>query len=207
MPYFPQDLRITQEFSGKHIPVDNFFNPPPNFSQIKNNTRTCRKNEKGPKEKFQKLHQICRKQLTMAAALWYNIIKKTITGGIFTMSEQKKNYTVDDLGVLAGAPADEQETTIVLSRTEDKMSIWTTDNTMVTKLRALMIKNPKDYKLVNISTRNGSPAAYEFEAPKKLLSLRSGETTRVYTDEQRAAAAERLRAIRTSQKGGTDNAD
>lgn len=82
------------------------------------------------------------------------------------MFEQKKNYTVDDLGVLAGASADEQETTIVLSRTEDKMSIWTTDNTMVTKLRALMVKNPKDYKLVNISTRNGSPAAYEFEAPK-----------------------------------------
>ena len=123
------------------------------------------------------------------------------------MSEQKKNYTIDDLGILAGASADEQETTIVLSRTEDKMSIWTTDNTMVTKLRALMVKNPKDYKLVGISTRNGSPAAYEFEAPKKLLSLRSGETTRVYTDEQRAAAAERLRAIRTSQKGGADNAD
>ena len=60
----------------------------------------------------------------MTAALWYNITKKTITGGIFTMSEQKKNYTVDDLGVLAGASADEQETTIILSRTEDKMSIW-----------------------------------------------------------------------------------
>ena len=123
------------------------------------------------------------------------------------MSEQKKNYTVDDLGVLAGAPADEQETTIVLSRTEDKMSIWTTDNTMVTKLRALMIKNPKDYKLVNISTRNGSPAAYEFEAPKKLLSLRADKITRTLTDEQRAALGERLKASRASQKGGTDNAD
>ena len=121
------------------------------------------------------------------------------------MSEQKKNYTVDDLGVLAGIPTDEQETTIVLSRTEDKMSIWTTDNTMVTKLRALMIKNPKDYKLVTVSTCNGAPAAYEFEAPKKFLSLRSVEKTQ--TEEQRAAAAERLRAIKASQKGGADNAD
>ena len=120
------------------------------------------------------------------------------------MSEQKKNYTVDDLGLLVGIPTDEQETTIVLSRTEDKMSIWTTDNTMVTKLRALMIKNPKDYKLVNISTRNGSPAAYEFEAPKKLLSLRN---TMNLTDEQRRAATKRRRAIRTSENGGTDNAD
>lgn len=54
MPYFPQDLRITQEFSGKHISVDNFFNPPPFVSQIKNNTRTCRKNEKGAKRKIPK---------------------------------------------------------------------------------------------------------------------------------------------------------
>lgn len=121
------------------------------------------------------------------------------------MTKPKKNYTVDDLGVLMKIPTDEQETTINLSRAEDKMSIWTTDNTMVTKLRALMIKNPKDYKLVNISTCNGSPAAYEFEAPKKFLSLRSAEKTQ--TEEQRAAAAERLRAVRASQKGGTDNAD
>lgn len=122
------------------------------------------------------------------------------------MSEQKKNYTVDDLGVLAGIPTDEQETTIVLSRTEDKMSIWTTDNTMVTKLRALMIKNPKDYKLVTVSTCNGAPAAYEFEAPKKFLSLRSAEKTQ--TEEQRAATAERMRAAWALQKkGGTDNAD
>lgn len=120
------------------------------------------------------------------------------------MSEQKKNYTVDDLGVLVGIPTDEQETTIVLSRTEDKMSIWTTDNTMVTKLRALMVKNPKDYKLVGISTCNGAPAAYEFEAPKKLLSLRN---TMNLTDEQRAALGERLKASKASQKGGTDNAD
>ena len=143
----------------------------------------------------------------MAAALWYNITKKTITGGIFTMSEQKKNYTVDDLGVLAGIPTDEQETTINLSRAEDKMSIWTTDNTMVTKLRALMNKNPEDYKLVNISTCNGAPAAYEFEAPKKFLSLRADKITRTLTDEQRIALGERLKASRASQKGGTDNAD
>ena len=123
------------------------------------------------------------------------------------MSEQKKNYTIDDLGVLVGIPTDEQETTIVLSRTEDKMSIWTTDNTMVTKLRALMNKNPEDYKLINISTCNGAPAAYEVEAPKKFLSLRADKITRTLTDEQRAALGERLKASRASQKGGNDNAD
>lgn len=123
------------------------------------------------------------------------------------MSEQKKNYTVDDLETLMKIPSDEQETTINLSRAEDKMSIWTTDNTMVTKLRALMIKNPKDYKLVTVSTCNGAPAAYEFEAPKKFLSLRADKITRTLTDEQRIALGERLKASRTSQKGGPDNAD
>ena len=61
MPYFPQDSHNSGRFSDENISVDNFFNPPPNSSQIKNNTRTCRKNEKGPKEKFQKPHQICHK--------------------------------------------------------------------------------------------------------------------------------------------------
>ena len=61
MPYFPQDLRITQEFQTKTSRSTTSSTHPPFVSQIKNNTRTCRKNEKGPKEKFQKPQQICHK--------------------------------------------------------------------------------------------------------------------------------------------------
>ena len=58
---FPSGFKNNTRISDENISVDNFFNPPPFVSQIKNNTRTCRKNEKGPKEKFQKPQQICHK--------------------------------------------------------------------------------------------------------------------------------------------------
>lgn len=58
---FPSGFKNNTRISDENIPVDNFFNPPPFVSQIKNNTRIYRKNEKGAKEKFQKLQQICHK--------------------------------------------------------------------------------------------------------------------------------------------------
>ena len=58
---FPSGFKNNTRISDENISVDNFFNPPPFVSQIKSNTRTCRENEKGPKEKFQKPHQICHK--------------------------------------------------------------------------------------------------------------------------------------------------
>lgn len=106
------------------------------------------------------------------------------------MVKQKKTYTVNDLVAFPNNPLDEQETSIVFERNSDKMTIWTSDNTMVTKLKMLITNNPKEYKLVSISTYDGQPVAYEFEAPKKLLTLRTAERT--LTDEQRAALAERI---------------
>ena len=67
------------------------------------------------------------------------------------MVKQKKTYTVDDLVAFPNNPLDEQETSIVFERNSDKMTIWTSDNTMVTKLKKLMTNNPKEYKLVSIS--------------------------------------------------------
>ena len=106
------------------------------------------------------------------------------------MVKQKKMYTVDDLVAFPNNPLDEQETSIVFERNSDKMTIWTSDNTMVTKLKKLMTNNPKEYKLVSISTYDGQPVAYEFEAPKKFLTLKTAGRT--LTDEQRAALVERL---------------
>ena len=106
------------------------------------------------------------------------------------MTTQKKTYTVDDLVTLMGTPTEEQETSITFERNSDKMTIWTSDNTMVTKLKKLITKNPQAYKLVSISTYEGQPVAYEIEAPKNFLTLKTGERT--LTDEQRAALAERI---------------
>lgn len=116
------------------------------------------------------------------------------------MVKQKKTYTVDDVVTLMGNSSDEQETSIVFERNSDKMSIWTSDNTMVTKLKKLMTNNPKEYKLVSISTYDGQPVAYEFEAPKKLLTLKTNIPIPTLTDEQRAAKAERMKAVHEARR-------
>lgn len=116
------------------------------------------------------------------------------------MVKQKKTYTIDDVVTLMGNSSDEQETSIVFERNSDKMSIWTSDNTMVTKLKKLLTNNPKEYKLVSISTCDGQPVAYEFEAPKKLLTLKTNIPIPTLTDEQRAAKAERMKAVHEARK-------
>ena len=116
------------------------------------------------------------------------------------MVKQKKTYTVDDLVAFPNNPLDEQETSIVFERNSDRMTIWTSDNTMVTKLRGLMIKSPEEYILRSISTYDGQPVAYEVEAPKEFLSFRSVRVTRTMTEEQRIANSERMKAMRAAQK-------
>ena len=116
------------------------------------------------------------------------------------MVKQKKTYTVDDLVAFPNNPLDEQETSIVFERNSDKMTIWTSDNTMVTKLRGLMTKSPEKYILRSISTYDGQPVAYEVEAPKEFLSFRSVRVTRTMTEEQRIANSERMKAMRAAQK-------
>ena len=116
------------------------------------------------------------------------------------MVKQKKTYTIDDLVAFPNNPLDEQETSIVFERNSDKMTIWTSDNTIVTKLRGLMIKSPEEYILRSISTYDGQPVAYEVEAPKEFLSFRSVRVTRTMTEEQRIANSERMKAMRAAQK-------
>lgn len=116
------------------------------------------------------------------------------------MVKQKKTYTVDDLVAFPNNPLDEQETSIVFERNSDKMTIWTSDNTIVTKLRGLMTKSPEEYILLSISTYDGQPVAYEVEAPKEFLSFRSVRVTRTMTEEQRIANSERMKAMRAAQK-------
>lgn len=116
------------------------------------------------------------------------------------MVKQKKTYTVDDLVAFPNNPLDEQETSIVFERNSDKMTIWTSDNTIVTKLRGLMTKSPEEYILRSISTYDGQPVAYEVEAPKEFLSFRSVRVTRTMTEEQRIANSERMKTMRAAQK-------
>lgn len=112
-------------------------------------------------------------------------------------------YTVDDVVVLKGVSADEQETTVQMSRTDDVACVWTSDNTTVTKIKKLMGRAPDQWKLVKISTNAaGEPVGYFFECPKKLVSFRM---LRAYDENDKAAIAARLASGRA--KNDADNND
>lgn len=112
-------------------------------------------------------------------------------------------YTVDDVVVIKGLSGEEQETTVQMSRTEDVAYVWTSENTMVTKIKKLMGRAPDQWKLVKISTNAaGEPVGYFFECPKKLVSFR---TLRAYDENDKAAIAARLASGRA--KTDTDDED
>lgn len=101
-------------------------------------------------------------------------------------------YTVDDVVVIKGVSLEEQETTVQMSRTEDVAYVWTSENTMVTKIKKLMGRAPDQWKLVKISTNAaGEPVGYFFECPRKAIKL--GVENSI-SDEARAAMSERAKA-------------
>lgn len=106
-------------------------------------------------------------------------------------------YTVDDVVVIKGVSADEQETTVQISRTEDVACVWTSDNTTVTKIRKLMERAPDQWKLVKISTNAaGEPVGYFFECPRKAIRL---GTVNNLSDEAKMAMSERFKGKSNSQ--------
>lgn len=82
---------------------------------------------------------------------------------------------------------DEQETVINFGRTDDKVILYTSDRTWMTKLDKLVSVNPKDFRVIE---ENEVSKRYEF--PKSLLTIRKGKTN--LTDEQRRELSERMKA-------------
>lgn len=80
---------------------------------------------------------------------------------------------------------EEQETVINYGRTDDYLTLWTSDPTVMTKLDKL-----EAWELVKTETSGGQIYAKEYKAPKRLLSFRS--KIKELTEEQKKAMAERL---------------
>lgn len=89
---------------------------------------------------------------------------------------------------------DEQETVIEYYRTDDRLDIYTSDQTMITKLKKLIAKSD-EYEVVDeYKSDDGRTLTIEVKAPKEVLNLRSrSKVTLKLTDEQRAARANCLR--------------
>jgi hypothetical protein len=82
---------------------------------------------------------------------------------------------------------EERETIILMSDADDTATIATHQQTVITRLR----KNPAA-KLLE-EGHHGTTAWARFEIPAKLLSFRTGNSARVFTEEQRKAIGVRLR--------------
>ena len=101
---------------------------------------------------------------------------------------------------VVGLPGDEQEFTITASRNDKKIAIYVSDNTFLTKVKKAFAANPTGWTGYVVKNKEGNPTGYFFETSKKYLTLRSKDRTRKMTEEQRAAAAERLKRSRKLSK-------
>nr|DAM93882.1 MAG TPA: hypothetical protein [Caudoviricetes sp.] len=92
----------------------------------------------------------------------------------------------------AGLPTAEQECVITIDRETHCARIYASDTRYINKL-------DKIYKRVRIHQNCDGITAVEYEVPEKLISFRSGVTTRVYTDEERRILSERMKKQRAKK--------
>ena len=100
---------------------------------------------------------------------------------------------------------EEQETVINFRRDSKYADIWTSDTTVMTKLDR-KVKDQEEWKCVSVEhLQDGTLAAKSYTCPKKLVSFRGTTHTnsRVYTEEEKKAAAERLRIAREKKRAET----
>lgn len=80
---------------------------------------------------------------------------------------------------------EEQETTVNFSRNDDRAIIYTSDTTMMTKLQKLLEAESTEWKLEGVSgLKNGEIVGKQYSCPKKLISFRTKQTNRKFTEEQ-----------------------
>lgn len=94
-------------------------------------------------------------------------------------------------------PIYEQETIIRINRDEEKVTIYTSDITMMTKLDKLVANSGDWYFVGSHNFTDGTIADKTYECPKQMISFRSVMPKgRPMTEEQKAALAEGRRAWR-----------
>lgn len=112
------------------------------------------------------------------------------------------SISIDDI-TATKCSAFEQETVIQISRNRDTASIWTSDNTQLTKIKHIMRKDPNSYVCTEVTKNKlDEVVGYGFECPKNLISYRTA-TKRSVSDEQRQKASERLKEYRKKRKEET----
>lgn len=94
-----------------------------------------------------------------------------------------------------GLSVAEQETSVSFMRDRDICTVYTSDSTVMTKLDKL-VENPKapHWKLKEEHRlQSGELVGKTYETHKRLISFRADIFTRELTEEQKEAAAERMK--------------
>ena len=92
----------------------------------------------------------------------------------------KKIYVDADHMLPVSCMKSEQETAINWLRSENKLTVCTSDLTFVTKLRNVMRRDPDNYKCyyLDCNVKDGAVGNYFFEIPKNLITFRIGNGER-----------------------------
>ena len=111
-----------------------------------------------------------------------------------------REYDLEELAI-SGNTSEESEVCVTALKSEDIANIYTSDNSYLTKFKKLIETNPDAWKITQVVERsNGTVSGVMLQAPKKFISFRAVERVgRVMTDEEKTAAAERLRALRSNK--------
>ena len=121
------------------------------------------------------------------------------SGGLY-MTKPTTDLTLPE--AFSGTSIDEQETTITAARADDYIRIYTSDNTMLTKLRKLLATNDTEYRLIDVQYSDAAHTtaiSVMVEAPARCLSFRAG-SKREMSDEQRQALADRMKQMAANRK-------
>ena len=86
---------------------------------------------------------------------------------------EKKYLTFEEIEVIK-CDMDEAETVMNWMRGDETIRIYTSDNTMVTKLKQKVKNNPAEYKIYEAGRNKGYVTGYYIEMPLKYLSFRGG---------------------------------
>lgn len=96
---------------------------------------------------------------------------------------------------------DERETHICMSRSSDKMQIFTTEYHIMKRLDRY-VEESENWRVIEVGKINGKVVSKIYEAPRDLLIIRKKK--RELTEEQRLAAAERLKRYHRQKKNPDD---
>jgi hypothetical protein len=102
---------------------------------------------------------------------------------------KKMNVGVKNMGI----PTDEQETVVQFDRSGKTVSIWTSDNTIMTRLDKLYYCTKQDIN-------QGEIVAKSYTAPKKCISFRADPKQNPEYTPKKAANPKALEALQRSRQ-------